>query len=152
MNGQESETIAIMGCKACGAGIPQSDRFCRLCGARQTDSLAPSSSLSAGLSNQEHPVRLASSDSLECSRPPSYYATRAMPTRADYGPILGPVSGPLVTAVADGLSAHLALRFLDRRVKRILLILISVPIWLMIVLLSPLDTYAAVKAISSPKR
>jgi len=148
MNGQESETIAIMGCKACGAGIPQSDRFCRLCGARQTDSLAPSSSLSAGLSNQEHPVRLASSDSLECSRPPSYYATRAMPTRAGYGPL----SGPLVTAVADGLSAHLALRFLDRRVKRILLILISVPIWLMIVLLSPLDTYAAVKAISSPKR
>jgi hypothetical protein len=144
VNKQESETIAIMGCKACGAGIPQSDRFCRLCGAGQTDSLTPSVSLS----NQDHPVRLASSDSLEWSRPPSDYATRAMPTRAGYGPL----SGPLVTAVADGLSAHLALRFLDRRVKRILLILISVPIWLMIVLLSPLDTYAAVKAISGPKR
>jgi hypothetical protein len=148
VNGQESETIAIMGCKTCGAGMPQSDRFCRLCGAGQTDSLFPSASLSASLSNQERPVKLASSDSLECSRPPADYATRAMPTRAVYGPL----SGPLVTAVADGLSANLALRFLDHRVKRILLVLISVPIWLMIVLLSPLDTYAAVKAISGPKR
>jgi hypothetical protein len=136
LNGQESETIAIMGCRACGVGIPQSDRFCRLCGAGHTDSL------SATLSNQERPVKLASSDSLECSRPPADCATMAMPTRAGYGPL----SGPLVTAVADGLSANLALRFLDRRVKRILLVLISVPIWLMIVLLSPLDTYAAVKA------
>ena len=139
MNGQESETVAIMGCKACGAGIPQSDRFCRLCGASQIDRLTPAT--------EALPEGLPSSGSLACWKPPSHYATRAMPR----GAFNESLSGPLVKAVADGLSANLSLRFLDRRVKRIVLILVSVPIWLMIVLLSPLETYAAVKAISDQR-
>ena len=140
MSGQESETILIIACKACGAGMPQSDRYCRLCGAGQTDSLA--------LSAREQSARLVPYDSPEWSRSPVDYQTRAMPGQA----ICDPVSGPLVRAVADGLSTHLSLRFLDRRVKGIMLLLISVPLWVMIVLLSPLDTYAAVKGISEPKR
>ena len=139
MSGQESVTISIAGCKACGAGIPQSDRFCRLCGASQTDLLS--------LATETLPEGLALSDSLECWKPPSDYATRVMPR----GAFCESLSGPLVKAVADGLSSNLSLRFLDRRVKRIVLILVSVPIWLMIVLLSPLETYAAVKGISDQR-
>jgi len=139
VNGQESETVAITGCKACRAGIPQSDRFCRLCGASQTDPLVPAT--------ETLPEGLPSSGSLACWRPPSDYVTRVMPR----GAFCESLSGPLVKAVADGLSANLSLRFLDRRVKRIVLILVSVPIWLMIVLLSPLETYATVKGISDQR-
>jgi hypothetical protein len=140
MSVQESETIAIMACKACGAAIPQSDRFCRSCGTGQTESLTKS----AG----ERSVGSVAYDSAGLFKQPADYQTRVMPRNA----ICEPVSGPLVKAVADGLSAHMSLRFLDRRVKAIMLLLISVPLWLMIVLLSPLDTYAAVKAISGWKR
>ena len=69
--------------------------------------------------------------------------TTALPQTALYHR----VSGPLVSAILTGVS--------DRSgeapgpiLKRTILALISIPIWLIIVLLSPLDAYAAAKAIS----
>lgn len=55
------------------------------------------------------------------------------------------VSGPLVSAAVTGALAGTATDSQSRFIKRVTLALISIPIWLMIVLLSPLDAYAAVK-------
>jgi hypothetical protein len=55
------------------------------------------------------------------------------------------VSGPLVNAVVTGALSGAARENQSRFIKRVTLALISIPIWLIIVLLSPLDAYAAVK-------
>jgi hypothetical protein len=55
------------------------------------------------------------------------------------------VSGPLVNAVVTGALAAPSADNQSAFIKRVILALISIPIWLIIVLLSPLDAYAAVK-------
>jgi hypothetical protein len=54
------------------------------------------------------------------------------------------VSGPLVEAVVANVASG-QLGEQGRLMRRLMLALISLPIWLMIVLLSPLDAYAAAK-------
>jgi hypothetical protein len=55
------------------------------------------------------------------------------------------VSGPLVNAVVTGALSAPSSESHSAFIKRVILALISIPIWLIIVLLSPLDAYAAVK-------
>jgi hypothetical protein len=55
------------------------------------------------------------------------------------------ISGPLVNAMVAGALSAPASETHSEVIKRVILALISIPIWLMIVLLSPLDAYAAVK-------
>jgi hypothetical protein len=57
------------------------------------------------------------------------------------------VSGPLVSAILSGVSDRAGETY-GPLIKRMVLALISIPIWLIIVLLSPLDAYAAARAIS----
>jgi hypothetical protein len=57
------------------------------------------------------------------------------------------VSGPLVSAILTGVSDGAGETY-GPLIKRMVLALISIPIWLIIVLLSPLDAYAAARAIS----
>jgi hypothetical protein len=59
------------------------------------------------------------------------------------------VSGPLVEAVATGISSRAIGKFHSKLIKQSLSALISIPIWLMIILLSPFDAYFAAKRISS---
>src|SRR4029453_9849360 len=58
------------------------------------------------------------------------------------------ISGPLVNAVATGALVGPCVENQSPFVKRVILALISIPIWLIIVLLSPLDAYAAVKGLA----
>ena len=55
------------------------------------------------------------------------------------------ISGPLVNAVVTGALAAPSIGNESPYLKRLVLALISIPIWLIIILLSPLDAYAAVK-------
>jgi surface polysaccharide O-acyltransferase-like enzyme len=55
------------------------------------------------------------------------------------------ISGPLVNAMVTGALSAPASENHSAFIKQVILALISIPIWLMIVLLSPLDAYAAVK-------
>lgn len=56
------------------------------------------------------------------------------------------ISGPLVKAITSSLLAQPVARNKKRWSRGLLAALISLPVWLMIVLLSPLDAYAAVRA------
>jgi hypothetical protein len=58
------------------------------------------------------------------------------------------ISGPLVNAVVTGALSAPSVENESPYVKRVILALISIPIWLIIVLLSPLDAYAAVKTVA----
>jgi len=60
-----------------------------------------------------------------------------------------PVSGPLVNAVVAGVPANLPRSPVGSLSKRMLLALMAIPIWLMIILLSPIDAYASAKIIGN---
>lgn len=58
------------------------------------------------------------------------------------------VSAPLVEAVTAGITANSFGKSQNRFVRQTFSLLLSIPIWLMIVLLSPFDAYLAAKHIS----
>lgn len=56
------------------------------------------------------------------------------------------ISGPMVKAVTTEMRAVTTAPFGTALIRPVVLALISVPIWLLIILLSPLDAYVAAKA------
>jgi len=121
---QQAKTVAVKACQACSSGLLERDKFCRWCGAPQPDR-----------------------EAVVYARPAPVSATVALAT----GPrseVYRRVSAPLVNAVVTGALAGPATENQSRLLKRVILALISVPIWLIIVLLSPFDAYAAVKSLA----
>ena len=129
---QEARTVAVKACSRCDAALLERDKFCRWCGVRQS---APES---AGL-NSVTPARID-----EGARSLSLCSTVAIAggARTD---VYRTVSGPLVNAVVTGALSAPSSEDQSAFIKRVILALISIPIWLIIVLLSPIDAYAAVK-------
>ena len=128
----QTTTVAIRPCRSCGAGLIEESKFCRSCGAAQTHTLPPSSPtiVSVGCS---------------WSEPLQQYAT----TRVSQQKLYHPVSGPLVNAVAAGVPTSVSGARRGSLSKRMLLALMAIPIWVMIILLSPLDAYASAKIIGN---
>jgi hypothetical protein len=129
--GRAERTIAIKACSVCSSALLDRDKFCRRCGERQPERM-PSTP------EQVRDTFLSG---------PRRYATSLLTTgaRAD---VYRRVSGPLVNAVAAGALSVPSTEDQSPLVKRAILALISIPIWLIIVLLSPLDAYAAVKSLA----
>lgn len=128
---QQAKTVAVKACVACSSGLLDYDNFCRWCGARQPGQQALELSQMSEL-----PTGPVACNSTLC-------ATVALAgTRAE---LYRRISGPLVNAVATGALVGPSAENQSLFVKRVILALISIPIWLIIVLLSPLDAYAAVK-------
>jgi|SRR5262245_10127905 len=115
------ETRDLRLCEACMAEPRERDKFCRRCGAR------------LGASDGVQSISAASS---------SARITTSLPQ--DASPL---VSGRLIAAAVSGVSIHVA-PLHNRLLKRLISALLSIPIWLIIVLLSPIDAYATAKTIS----
>lgn len=130
----QTTTVAIKPCPSCGAGLVDETKFCRSCGARQSHSMTPDSHtiVSAGNAERE-PLQL------------QHYATRRLSEQKLYHP----VSGPLVNAVVAGVPASVPGSPASSFSKRMLLALMAIPIWVMIILLSPLDAYTSAKIIGN---
>jgi predicted amidophosphoribosyltransferase len=115
------ETKDLRLCGVCRAEPHERDKFCRRCGARLDTSVEAQS------------VGAAFSSARDTSSLPQYMYTL--------------VSGRLLAAAASSLSLHVApLR--NRLFKWLISALLSIPIWLIIVLLSPLDAYTTAKTIT----
>jgi RNA polymerase subunit RPABC4/transcription elongation factor Spt4 len=126
INEQNAVTVAVKACSACSGQLLESDRFCRWCGDAQPD--AASGALCA-VSPPSNPLAAR------------YTTTLLVETKSNlYHRISGPLVNAVVASVASG-----ELGEQGRWMRRAMLALISLPIWLMIVLLSPLDAYAAAK-------
>lgn len=126
MDESQQKTVAIKSCVACASGLLDHDRFCRWCGVQQPG-------------KPELAVAL-----LE----PAAYKTATLTSGLTTGAraeIYHRLSGPLVEAVLTGALAGRAIETERRALKRMILALISIPVWLIFVLLSPLDAYAAVR-------
>ena len=128
MDTHNAETVAVKACCSCGTGLLENDKFCRKCGVSQ-------------------PGQPAFSDPLNGF---AQAVTRsAMPKTADVdGDTYHPVSGPLVKAVVASVSSSATAPLHGRVLKSSILALISIPIWLIIVLLSPIDAYLAARTLS----
>ena len=125
-------TIPVKACNACKGGLLDSDKFCRWCGKPQTLSLTPA------VVSQDR----VSSNSL------SLYTTSALNRASGDVRSYRKISGPLLHALASGMSRDRSTEPMGRVVRAVVQALVSVPIWLMIVLLSPVDAYLAAKSIS----
>lgn len=127
-------TAAIKACESCAAGILDRDRFCRWCGRLQ---VSMTTGLVAGGGNSRQ---------LRLDEPSRYFTTLlGEPGSANS---LHRVSGPLVSAVVATLATGPAVKPHRSVFATAVAALLSVPLWLMIVLLSPLDAYAAAKNLS----
>jgi hypothetical protein len=128
VNEQDAVTVAVKACWVCSGQLLESDRFCRWCGDAQPD--AASGALGVAGQPPSHPLAAA-----------RYTTSLLVGTKSN---LYHRVSGPLVNAIVRGVASG-ELGEQGRWMRRAMLALISLPIWLMIVLLSPLDAYAAAK-------
>jgi len=131
----QAETAPLVLCHACGAEARDRDRFCRRCGAHLIE---PEWAATAPV-NASYVI---ASSRLSPSAPP--YVTSPLTQTA----INHRVSGMLLTSISNGVSANLAVYPINRVARRVIIALISIPIWLVIILLSPLDAYFTAKAIA----
>ena len=117
----EIETAPLRQCSTCQAELLERDKFCRRCGIRQVNSYATSTNLTHLSEGETRPL----SGITEVF--PSY-------------------SGQLIKIVAESLSVRAATQRSNHGLRRLVCTLITIPIWMLIVMLSPLDAYTAAKA------
>ena len=123
---EDKETVGLLRCHSCNSEQPRPDKFCRRCGASQR----PGGACLTG--DTERPAQ----DTRPLRHPQNYDS----------------FSGALVTLVTEGVSARASSLSPspagNRWAMRLAAVLVAAPLWLMIVLLSPLDAYAAARAIT----
>ena len=122
MTSQRMETLALKRCARCTAELEASHNFCRWCGTRQ----------GAGA------VTAASSE--------DQISTKAFCIDQEFQTFSSLLVKTLTQSIATKATPLTGSRF----GARVAGALIAIPIWLLIVLLSPLDAYAAVRAASAP--
>ena len=121
-----TETIGLTQCHTCRAELLESDKFCRRCGLNQSLCTAPLT------------VVDGYGDSFE-------YETRPLRGGANRG---GSFSGTLVNLLTQSVSERTSGCGANRWTMRLVGALVMAPLWVMIVLLAPLDAYVAAKAIA----
>ncbi|MBS1811461.1 MAG: zinc ribbon domain-containing protein [Acidobacteria bacterium] len=117
------ETVALKQCHSCGAELIERDKFCRRCGISQ---------------------RLCN----DSSNQPQHKSECATQRFSESNGMHQSFSGPLMQAITTGVSQRTTALQTNRWAMRLVGALVAVPLWLMIVLLSPLEALAAAKAIS----
>ena len=138
--GDPNQTNVIKICGACGMDLQERDKYCRRCGVKQSTPVDGMTSLIT--------VNNATRRCVTASNFVDYLpaATTSALSEAD---TYRKVSGPLVEAVTAGITERAFSKFRSQLVRQSLSALLSIPIWLMLILLSPFDAYIAAKHISS---
>ena len=124
-----AETSGFNHCQVCGAEQIDRDKFCRRCGAGQSRGL--------GLSNCKTDSGVVADDAGAPGYATASLSGGAAPRRS--------YSGPLINIVTQQLSEQTSSFRANRLAMLLIGILVAAPLWLMIVLLSPLDAYVAAK-------
>jgi len=128
---ETAQTTDFRRCKACGAAQRDRDKFCRRCGVSQS---LPSEPLNCMTGDGADSV-VGSADR---SGRETALLTGGATLRRSY-------SGKLVGIVTNELSEHTSTFRANRWAMLLISMLVAAPLWLMIVLLSPLDAYIAAK-------
>lgn len=127
MLSDQLKTEAVKQCFSCAAAMPESDNFCRCCGISQRGRTVRSANTPFGFDGKTKAV----SDAGEAS-----HASQML-------------SSMLVNTLAQSVAIRTMPLRCGRFGARVIAGLVVIPMWLLIILLSPLDAYAAAKAASS---
>lgn len=125
---ETAETTGFKHCQVCSAAQINRDKFCRRCGASQSHRVEPINCITGSAAGGVADKSLCETEPLSGGRN-----------------LLGSYSGRLVGAVTQELSEQTSRRGADRWARLLISLLVAAPLWLMIVLLSPLDAYVAAK-------
>lgn len=137
-----NSTVSVKPCSVCAFGLLENDRFCRQCGSRQAEATV----LAAFIDPEGLPPATRSG---HLDRPSNSYQTTLLITHATEQNLYGSISGPLVSAIVRSVSSAAPAGFCGRVVRKAFSTLISIIIWLMMVLLSPIDAYLASRSVWS---
>ena len=132
---ETAETTGLRLCYSCRAEQLDRDKFCRRCGASQSRVVGQSMNLTADVSRNTGNDVAGGPDPLGCETGPL----------SGSGSLRRSYSGPLVGIVAQRLSEETSSFRAHRWLMLLISLIVAVPLWLMIVLLSPLDAYVAAK-------
>jgi len=121
MSFDQKRTEAVKQCHRCGALLPGNHNFCRSCGTSQ-------------LVRQDQTDRIKANDE------------RETPKSLETSQLLSEI---LVRSLTKSLSIKTAPFRSNRFGTSVVAALTIIPIWLLIILLSPLDAYSAARAASS---
>lgn len=136
----QGKTVALKRCYACGAELKERDRFCRRCGVnldRGVTSLIVGDSQSASIRRASIAPSLSPDVTSALTEADVYCPDPSLLTKA---------VAALTKAVAAGVLTSPLSRWDSPAARMMILVFISIPIWLVIVLLSPLDAYTAARA------
>jgi len=128
---ETAETTGFKHCQVCSAAQIDRDKFCRRCGASQSHRVESINCITGSAAG----AVVGMADKSVCETEPLSGGRN----------LLGSYSGRLVGAVTQELSEQTSRRGADRWARLLISILVAAPLWLMIVLLSPLDAYVAAK-------
>ncbi|MGH8692619.1 MAG: zinc ribbon domain-containing protein [Burkholderiales bacterium] len=131
------ETSGFKQCRVCGAEQLDRDKFCRRCGVNQSGQsrrVEPLNNITGSVTSDV----IGRADRVD-------YETRPL---SGGGTLRRSYSGPLVGIVTLELSEQTSSLRTNRWARLLISTLVAVPLWLMIVLLSPLDAYVAAKEIA----
>src|SRR5215510_6834754 len=128
---ETAETTGFKQCRACGAAQNERDKFCRRCGASQSRRIGSMNCITGNVASD----LAETADRTGCETRP---LSASGSLRKSY-------SGPLVNSVTRKLSEQTTSLRTNRWAMLLIGVLVAAPLWLMIVLLSPLDAYVAAK-------
>ena len=124
----QTKTANLTACGTCGVAHCEGNNFCRWCGARI---------------GSDFTVKLRPHTSA------TLHQLSSLEGRHTFGSPYHLVSGPLVKVIADNVSTPLTLQRRDRLLRSVIRAVVLIPIWLVFVLLSPFDAYAAAKTVTA---
>ena len=127
MNLDQSKTEAVNKCFSCRALLTAADRFCRTCGASQ------------------HPTAFIDTG----NRYPAARTTMIVRNPVEQKSTSQTLSNVLVNTLTESVATKTMSLGCGRFGNHLIGGLVVIPIWLLIILLSPLDAYAAARAASS---
>jgi hypothetical protein len=122
-----ANTVKITYCRSCGAPLLATYKFCRLCGECQIRSV-PDDSVEERQSDQSCKADV-----------PAQMQTRLMQGSTCYRSI----SGSILSSIAQNASTSFSSKIKGRTTKKVVSMLIAIPLWLLIVMLSPFDALQA---------
>jgi hypothetical protein len=128
----DTTTVGIRSCYVCGKGLLDLDRYCRWCSARQIE-----------------PTLKVASGAIDLLDSKSGFDTSPLSEPKSDSDAHRPISGPLVKLLVEGVKGKQSLALSERATRIVISALIAFPIWMIIVLLSPLDAWFVAKTVSS---
>ena len=140
------EAVTVKPCLTCQSELLTCDKFCRRCGRRQAHSYDTAINFGYSDDIETKPLVRGTGNSLLGSSHSASLTVSLLGTSTENS-LFG--SSPLVRMITEGLSAKTAKRRPGRALHGLVRSLITIPIWILIVLLSPLEAYTVSKAVAN---